>query len=220
MLCANARLFSTLSRVGIVSGHLAWRLLKYVYSTYWTLHPANTFEMVDYTYCPHCTARLTEAEHGGRIRKVCTPCGFIRYRNPTVGVAVVLMRGDTILLGRRAPGCSYEGKWCIPCGHVEWDEDIRLAGIREFEEETGMKVELGEVVAVHSNFHNLRQHTVGVWFAATEVGGDVNPGDDIDKVAFFELDKTPTEPQMAFPTDLLVLQQLRDRLNQDKNSES
>ena len=163
----------------------------------------------DFAYCPHCGTALSESEHGGRVRKVCEPCGFVRYRNPTVGVAVVLMRDDQILLGRCAEGSSYGGKWCIPCGHVEWDEDIRVAGVREFEEETGLQVELGEVVAVHSNFHNPNQHTVGVWFEAKEVGGKLEAGDDLGEVRYFGLKGTPPASEMAFPTDLLVLKKLK-----------
>jgi ADP-ribose pyrophosphatase YjhB (NUDIX family) len=44
-------------------------------------------------------------------------------------VAVVLVENDQILLVRRLG--SYQGMWCIPCGHVEYDEEIRSAARRE-----------------------------------------------------------------------------------------
>ena len=138
---------------------------------------------------------------------VCPACGFIHYRNPTVGVAAVILEDDRILLGRRSPSSSYAGAWCIPCGHVEWDEDIREATRRECREETGLDVRVGEVVAVHSNFHNPVQHTVGVWFHCEIVGGAMQAGDDLDRVAWFSLNDLP-QP-LAFPTDELVLDQLR-----------
>lgn len=167
--------------------------------------------MQEFKFCPCCAKSLTEAERGGQVRHVCSDCGFVNYRNPTIGVAVVLMQDEQVLLGRRSADSSYGGRWCIPCGHVEWDEDIRVAGVREFEEETGLVVELGEVAAVHSNFHNPKQHTVGVWFRAEKIGGELQAGDDLDMVRFFPPDIPPES--MAFPTDLLVLQQLTDELN-------
>jgi 8-oxo-dGTP diphosphatase len=160
---------------------------------------------VEFVFCPMCTARLTEEQRGDRERPVCLECGYVRYRNPAVGVAVIVRQGDTVLLGRRKG--SYGGMWCIPCGYVEWDEEVHEAAVREFEEETGLRVRLGPVYAVHSNFHNPRQHTVGIWFTGEVLAGEPCAADDLDAVAFFALDALPEN--LAFPTDKLVLEQLR-----------
>jgi len=165
----------------------------------------------DYRYCPHCATSLTPAEKGGRVRMVCPACGFIHYRNPTAGVATIILDGGNVLLGRRSPDSSYPGAWCFPCGHVEWDEDIRKAARRECLEETGLIVRVDEVAAVHSNFHNPAQHTVGVWFFCEITGGEIRAGDDLDRVAWFSLNDLP-QP-IAFPTDELVLDQLRRKLS-------
>ena len=159
-------------------------------------------------YCPMCATPLTNRIRGGRLRPVCPACDFIQYRNPTIGVAIVVLDGDQILLGRRAPDSSYPGLWCIPCGHVEWDEEIRAAARREFAEETGLYVCVADLIASHSNFHNSAQHTVGVWFYGDVIGGELTAGDDLDRVAYFPLASPPAA--LAFPTDRLVLAQLRD----------
>ncbi|MGE5594480.1 MAG: NUDIX domain-containing protein, partial [Hyphomicrobiales bacterium] len=98
------------------------------------------------------------------------------------------------------------GKWCIPCGYVEWDEEVRAAAEREFAEETGLSVRAGDVVAVHSNFHNPKQHTVGIWFEGELLGGELHPVDgELDELRWVD----PADPpELAFPTDALVLQQL------------
>jgi ADP-ribose pyrophosphatase YjhB (NUDIX family) len=123
-----------------------------------------------------------------------------------VGVAVIIRRDQEILWGRRASGL-YQGAWCLPCGFVEWGEEVRQAAAREFLEETGLIVEVGQVVAVHSNFHNPRQLTVGIWFAGLVVGGRLQAGDDLSDVAFFPISQLP-QP-LAFPTDRLVWQELK-----------
>jgi ADP-ribose pyrophosphatase YjhB (NUDIX family) len=128
------------------------------------------------------------------------------YVNPAVGVAVVVRRGDEILWGKRRAG-PYSGAWCIPCGYVEWGEEVRAAAAREFREETGLTVEVGEVLAAHANFHDPERLTVGLWFAGRVVGGALQPGDDLVEVAFFPLSDPPRP--LAFPTDELVLMELQ-----------
>jgi len=156
-------------------------------------------------FCRRCGGALTARVVGDRRRPVCVRCGAITFHNPAVGVAVVLRDDEgRVLLGRRSG--SYAGQWCIPCGYVEWEEDVRGAAAREFREETGLDVVLGDVVAVHSNFHNSNQHTVGIWFAATCIGGTLEAADDLDAVGFFP-PSDPPQP-LAFDTDVLVLRQL------------
>ena len=161
-----------------------------------------------FQFCPHCATPLIQTERGGRLRPVCPACGFIHYRNPTVGVAVIVQDDHgRILLGRRSPDSSYPGHWCIPCGHVEWDEEVRAAAIREFREETGLHVVLTGLLTVESNWHSPHQ-TVGIWFRGRRTGGALQAGDDLCELAFFEL--AAPLPPLAFPTDAVAIQRLRE----------
>ncbi|HSQ01415.1 MAG TPA: NUDIX hydrolase [Candidatus Dormibacteraeota bacterium] len=156
-------------------------------------------------FCDRCGSRLLREEVGAEVRRRCPGCDRTVYRNPAVGVAVVLRDADRVLLGRRARG-RYAGLWCVPCGYVEWDEEVRAAARRELREETGLEVRLGAVLAVHSNFHERARQTVGIWFAGEVVGGTPMPGDDLDALAYLPL---ATPPPLAFPTDAEVLARLR-----------
>lgn len=155
-----------------------------------------------YRYCPLCGTLLAPFHDAERLRKHCPHCGWIRYRNPTVGVALLALKGGRVLLGQRR-----DNRWCIPCGHVEWDEDIHSAAHREALEELGVEVKLGEIYAAHSNFHNADQHTVGLWFKTQiEDPEALVAGGDLKALDFFPLQDLP---DLAFPTDRLVLEKLR-----------
>jgi ADP-ribose pyrophosphatase YjhB (NUDIX family) len=157
--------------------------------------------MSTYRYCPYCRHELEEFTHEDRQRQRCPACQWVHYRNPAPGVAVVLIENGQLLLGRRRGG-----GWCIPCGYVEWGESIEEAATREFLEETGLAVELEEVVAVKSNFHNPKILTIGIWYRGRRIGGTLRPGGDLLEVEFRDLHQIE---DLIFPTDRDVLELLR-----------
>ncbi len=157
--------------------------------------------MSGWRFCPGCGAQWP-----GAAAEACGICGYQEVRYPGVGVAVIVRDGaGRVLLGRRAGG-RRAGLWCIPCGRLEWGEEVRAAARREFLEETGLEVELAGVYEVLSNFHDPDRLTVGCWFVGRVIGGRLHPADgELSELGWFD----PGEPpDLAFPTDAVVLQRL------------
>ena len=165
----------------------------------------------EFSFCPMCAAELTHRRLAGRDRSVCPSCGYVHWRNPGVGAAVLVRHEDgRVLLIRRAPGSTKPGLWAIPAGYVDYGEDVREAARREMQEETGLIVDIGEAVFVASNFHDPAKLTVGIWFVGTITGGILEAGDDADDVGYFALDDLPP---LAFETDVALLSSLADELD-------
>lgn len=155
-------------------------------------------------YCLICGKRLVDQHHGDQKRRACAACGFVRYRNPAPGVAVLVVDGDRFLLCRRQPSAFEGGKWCLPCGYVEFDEDFLTAAAREVEEETGLVVEITALLSVTSNFLAPNLHTVVAVLLGHNIGGTLQPGDDIDLVRWFSFgDELPA---LAFESDGHILE--------------
>ena len=105
-----------------------------------------------------------------RKRLTCSVCKYILYENPVVGVAVIVLNKDgRILLGKRSG--SYKGLWCIPCGYVEYDEDVFDAAAREFKEETGLDVKIKGFIQYCQTFttRKLIRSGSGLWLRLPEV---------------------------------------------------
>ncbi|KAM6309371.1 nucleoside diphosphate-linked moiety X motif 17 [Podargus strigoides] len=69
----------------------------------------------------------------------------LRGRGVVAGVAVLLQAGTgRVLLTRRASTLTtFPGLWVPPGGHMEPGEELLEVGLRELEEETGLRLEVG-----------------------------------------------------------------------------
>lgn len=176
--------------------------------------PAET----DFRFCPWCATPLVRDAASGR--PLCPACGYVQYLNPVAVTAGVLLSREAslppageliepeeathVLLVRRT--ATYRGTWCIPCGYVEYDEEVRAATARELREETGLEVGVEKVLAVRSNFHNPAAQTIGTWFAVRYLSGSLTPGDDADLAVFAPI--VGHGLPLAFPTDRAILAEI------------
>jgi len=106
---------------------------------------------------------------------------------PVVGVGVVLVEDGRILLIQRGrePG---RGLWAVPGGKVRHGEPMKEAARREMREETGLEVEVGEVVWV-GEFIEDGHHLVLIDFSGIRTGGELRPGDDADDARWVAFDE-------------------------------
>lgn len=115
-----------------------------------------------------------------------------------------MVDGRRVLLVRRRrdPG---RGLWAVPGGKVEMGETVAGTARREVLEETGLEVEVGEVVWVGESIgpgDPPAWHYVLIDFLGTVVGGRLHPGDDAAEAAWFTLEEaralplTPTMPPL------------------------
>jgi len=154
-------------------------------------------------YCPNCGEPLTDAPHLEKMRRVCHACGFIYFRDPKVAAVVAVTKNDQLLLVKR--GVSPElGKWSMPGGYIDYGEDPREAAIREVHEETGLHVQITQLIDVVGG-DGLGGASIVIMFEAEIIGGVLNPEDDAEEVAFFKDATIPMEEIAAFASTRLML---------------
>jgi ADP-ribose pyrophosphatase YjhB (NUDIX family) len=160
-----------------------------------------------FKYCPFCGTELALKEKGGRQRPACPNCSFVQFRNPVPGVVVVIVKGGTVLLGKRKGGFG-KGKWGLPQGYIEFDEDFLTAAIREVKEETGLDVEIRTVVNVVSNLLSPGLHTLAIVLLAGTVAGELCAGDDLGALEWVPL--SGPLPEMAFEADERIIESYQE----------
>jgi len=62
-----------------------------------------------------------------------------------VTIHLFLFRGDCILLLRRNHTGYMDGHYSLPAGHLDGDESVRMAGVREAYEEIGVRIDPAEL---------------------------------------------------------------------------
>ncbi|MHA6643245.1 NUDIX hydrolase [Mesorhizobium sp. A623] len=110
-------------------------------------------------------------------------------RKTLPAVSVALVRGDRVLLVRRARAPS-QGFYAFPGGKVEAGETLENAARRELREETGLEADdlrsLREIFIEGSSESHPVDYRLTV-FGAAHTGGDAVAADDAETAAFYTL---------------------------------
>lgn len=103
-------------------------------------------------------------------------------------VAAIIVKGDEILLEKRAIE-PFKGTWVLPGGHVEKNEDLEKAVIREVKEETGLEFfDINFVRQFPEVFPEIRWEGI-VYVFAGDARGELKKDNESSEVKFVKLDK-------------------------------
>jgi len=121
---------------------------------------------------------------------------------PLVGVGAIIIEDGRVALVKRGHA-PLVGEWSIPGGALEIGETVREAAAREACEETGLKVEVLELLGIYDRLlrdeeGRVRYHYLLVDFLCIRVSGDLCAAGDADDVRWF----TPEEVEhLPLPED-------------------
>lgn len=154
-----------------------------------------------FRFCPYDGSELSapsnqEAPPG----HVCKECGFVDYGNPKPCVAVLVVRGDCVLLARRGVEPA-KAKWDILGGFVDAGEAVEEAVRREVLEESGLHLEsmqyVGSFADVYAEHATRTIPTLNVCFIAPSNDGAERPASDVAELRWFTREEAPLE-DLAF----------------------
>jgi ADP-ribose pyrophosphatase YjhB (NUDIX family) len=113
--------------------------------------------------------------------------------HPIIGVGAVIVRGDMALLVRRATE-PLKDEWSVAGGVLELGEKLRVGAAREALEETGLTVEVGEVLDVFDSIFpdadgRTQYHFVLIDFLCRPIAGEAKAGSDVNEVKWVKQDE-------------------------------
>lgn len=147
------------------------------------------------TFCPQCAVLLTTVDG-------CDACGWINYVDPKVAAVVLVSdeHGRLLYIRRNHEPAMFQWSW--PSGFVDAGERVEHAAIREVREETGIDVEIGDLLGVWSQ---TGDPVVVIAYRARPICGTLRPGPEALAAAWIPIDPDRRRPAPVFPHDEEIL---------------
>jgi 8-oxo-dGTP pyrophosphatase MutT (NUDIX family) len=71
-------------------------------------------------------------------RQIIDESGKTHWISRSVVTICLIKCQDKFLIIKRGPYVTQTGKWCLPCGYLDWNETVEECAIREVYEESGL----------------------------------------------------------------------------------
>jgi 8-oxo-dGTP diphosphatase len=119
------------------------------------------------------------------------PTGYFRF---IAAVHLFLIRNDAVLLLRRANTGYADGQYSVIAGHLNGDEQVVTAAIREANEEAGVVIDPSDIEVVGVMHRKLDDHErIDFFLTASRWRGEVlnREPDKCDDLSWFSLEDLP-----------------------------
>lgn len=137
------------------------------------------------------------------------------YPKPSVTTDCILTRkvdGKNELLLIKRKHDPFAGRWALPGGFVEIEEDLLEGAERELKEETGLSnVDIRQFRTYGTPGRDPRGRTISVIYHGTlsDIASKAEAGDDAAEVRWFEINKLPP---LAFDHDKIIADFIKSKI--------
>ena len=114
---------------------------------------------------------------------------LVKYVPPMPMVNQVIYKGNKILIGKRGKAPHFT-EWGLPGGHFSYKEKIEVASARKAKEETGLDVEVEQVIHTSSDFGvDPRSVNVAITHLCRYKAGKFTPTEDVKEIMWLDVRK-------------------------------
>ncbi|MCX7827087.1 MAG: NUDIX domain-containing protein, partial [Verrucomicrobiae bacterium] len=149
-------------------------------------------------FCPRCGRRRKAAPKAPLFH--CGACGFHYHFNPTLAVAVIVVREDGRVLFIRRARSPGKGKLGMPGGFVDFGESAEEAARRETREEVGIELDDMRFLGSYVNrypYKGLTYVTLDLFFVARSRSRRARALEDVQTVCWLKPAEVRTS-ELAF----------------------